>query len=47
MVRFDSDNVPKVVLCSPVFSSLIQKGMDDLTDWVVKHTVSNTPFVIK
>jgi proline dehydrogenase len=33
------------VVCSPFF--IIQKGMDDLTDWVVKNTVSNTPFVIK
>ena len=30
------------------FFKKIQKGMcDDLTDWVVKNTVSNTPFVIK
>ena len=30
-----------------IYFFFIQKGMDDLTDWVMKNTVSNTPFVIK
>jgi proline dehydrogenase len=35
-------------LFTVVFFCFLQKGMrDDLTDWVVKNTVSNTPFVIK